>query len=191
MYHENNFQSPIRTYPIIGLHEHWVIFHILEWYSTNQIPFCQSRLCSMTCHFLVNNLHFITYSNPSEKIHMEPNGTDSELFHAVLPCFDLTQSHVNSLYTICIFSCISHTEGKVLKGNNQSRSPLWNIILLSCSMYLEVHLFKIAIYLWWGFIGDTTKFQLAFCGKLGGTLIFGATNCGQIILSVSLLEEWQ
>ena len=79
MCHKNNFQSPTRTYPIIRLHEHWVIFHVLEWYSTNQIPFCHSRLCSMTCHFFVNNLHFITYSNPSEKIHMEPNGTDSEL----------------------------------------------------------------------------------------------------------------
>ena len=67
MCHKNNFQSPTRTYPIIRLHEHWVIFHVFEWYSTNQIPFCHSRLCSMTCHFFVNNLHFITYSNSTEK----------------------------------------------------------------------------------------------------------------------------
>ena len=31
--------------------------------STNQIPFCHIGLRSITCHFLVNNLHFITYSN--------------------------------------------------------------------------------------------------------------------------------
>ena len=37
MYYENNVQSAIRKYPIIALHEHE--------------------------HFLVNNLHFITYSN--------------------------------------------------------------------------------------------------------------------------------
>ena len=67
MCHKNNFQSPTRTYPIIRLHEHWVIFHVLEWYSTNQIPFCHSRLCFRTCHFFVNNLHFITYSNSTEK----------------------------------------------------------------------------------------------------------------------------
>ena len=30
--------------------------------STNQIPFCHIRFCSITCHFLVNNLHFIMYS---------------------------------------------------------------------------------------------------------------------------------
>ena len=36
---------------------------MLELYSTNQIPFCHIRLCSTTCHFLVNNLHLITYSN--------------------------------------------------------------------------------------------------------------------------------
>ena len=61
-YHEDNVQSPIRTYPIIALHEHWAIFHVLELSSTNQIPFCQTRLRFISCHFLVNNLHFITYS---------------------------------------------------------------------------------------------------------------------------------
>ena len=73
-YHENSVQSPIKTCPIIALHEHWEIFHRLELYINNQIPFCQIRLRSITCHFLVNNLHLITYSNrifqPTEKIHM-------------------------------------------------------------------------------------------------------------------------
>ena len=62
-YYENNVQSPIRTHPIIALCEHQAIFHMLELYSTDQIPFCHIRLCSTTCHFLVNNLHLITYSN--------------------------------------------------------------------------------------------------------------------------------
>ena len=61
-YHGNNVQNPIRTYPIIALHEHYAIFHVLELYSTNQIPLCPFRLCSIMCHFLVSNLHFITYS---------------------------------------------------------------------------------------------------------------------------------
>ena len=61
-YHENVW-SPIRTFPIIALDGHWVIFHMLELYSTNQIPFYPIRLCSITSHFLVNNLHFIIYSN--------------------------------------------------------------------------------------------------------------------------------
>ena len=39
MCHENNFQSPIRTYPIIRLHEHWVIFHVLEWNCTVFAPY--------------------------------------------------------------------------------------------------------------------------------------------------------
>ena len=62
-YYENNVQSPIRTYSIIALHEHeQEIFHVLELYSTNQIPFCHIKLRSLTCHFLVDNLHFISYS---------------------------------------------------------------------------------------------------------------------------------
>ena len=61
-YHGNNVQNPIRTYQIIALHEHYAIFHVLELYSTNQIPLCPFRLCSIMCHFLVSNLHFITYS---------------------------------------------------------------------------------------------------------------------------------
>ena len=177
MYHENNFQSPIRTYQIIGLHEQWVIFHVLEWYSTNKIPFCHSRLWSITCHFLVNNLHFITYSNHNVQPHWKEFTWNRMRLIVNFPCSSpmfwlnpiASQFLVNNLH----FSCISCTEGKVQKGNNQSRSSLWNVILLSCSMYLEVHLLEIAIYLWWRFIGDTTKFQFAFCSKLGGTLFWG------------------
>ena len=55
MYHENDVQSPIRTYLIIALHEHQAIFHVLQLYSINQIPFFYFRCCSITCHFLVNN----------------------------------------------------------------------------------------------------------------------------------------
>ena len=59
-----------------------------------------------------------------------------------------------------VFRHMFPAEGKVQIGNNQSRSPLLNIILFSFSMYL--HLFEIAIYLLLGSIGDTTEFQLAF-----------------------------
>ena len=68
-YLENNVQSPFRTYPIIAPNEHWAIFHVLELYSTNQIPFCQLRLCSISCHFPVNKLHWITYSNRIVQLH--------------------------------------------------------------------------------------------------------------------------
>ena len=53
-------QRPIRTYPIIALHKHKAIFHALELYSTNHIPFCHSLLRSITCRYLVSNPHFIT-----------------------------------------------------------------------------------------------------------------------------------
>ena len=61
--------------------------------------------------------------------------------NSLLATLELTQSHVNS----CILSRILHTEGKVQIGNNQSRSPLWNIILFSCSVYLPSH--EIATYI--------------------------------------------
>ena len=60
------------------------LFRILlfELYSTDQIPLCLIRIFSITSYFLVNNLHFITYSNriiQYQKIHMKLNATDSEL----------------------------------------------------------------------------------------------------------------
>ena len=71
VYHENNIQSPIRTYPIIALCEHWVIFYMPEWYSTNQIPFCHSGFCSIMCYFLVITCLLsripTTLSNPTKK----------------------------------------------------------------------------------------------------------------------------
>ena len=62
------------------------IFHVLELYSSNQISFCQIRLRSNACHFLVNNLHLITYSyrivQPHwKKLHMELKATDYDIFH--------------------------------------------------------------------------------------------------------------
>ena len=75
-YHGNNVQSPIRTYPIIALLEYCVIFHVLELYSTYQIPLCPFRLSSIMCHFL---------PTPQKKIHTELNGTDGELFIQLLP----------------------------------------------------------------------------------------------------------
>ena len=58
---------------------------MLELYSTNQIPFRQIRLRSITCHFLINKLRLITYSNRVTQTHqksilMEVNATDSEFF---------------------------------------------------------------------------------------------------------------
>ena len=91
--------------------------------------------------------------------------------------------------TTCILRYISHMEDKVQIGNNQWRSPFWNIILSSCSMYL--HLFKIAIYLWLGSIRSTTEFQFAFCCKITQNYIFEATYCRWIILIFSLFEKWQ
>ena len=61
--HENDVQSPVKTYPIIALHEHEAIFHVLGLYSTDQIPFFRIRDRSITCAFLTNNLHSIPYSN--------------------------------------------------------------------------------------------------------------------------------
>ena len=49
--------------PNLVLHEHYAIFYVFELYSTNQIRFCQIKLCSIICHFLVNKLYLITYSN--------------------------------------------------------------------------------------------------------------------------------
>ena len=88
-----------------------------------------------------------------------------------------------------MLSRISHTESKVKIGNNQSRSPLWNIILSSCSVYL--HLFEIAMYLWFGSIRGTTKFQFTFRSKITRNYIFEVTSCRRIILIFALLEDWQ
>ena len=114
--------------------------------------------------------------NPTEKIHMWT-------FHTILPCCMSISCKQPAFYHVF------HTEGKVQIGNNQSRSPLWNIILVSWSLYL--HLFEIAIYLWLGFIGDTTKFLFAFRRKIWWNYIFGVTNCWWISLIFSLLEERQ
>ena len=84
-YQENNVQSPIRTYPIIALHEHQAIFHVLELYFTNQIPLCHIALRSITCHVLVNNLHFITYSNCIEKNSHGSKCYWNRVFQAILP----------------------------------------------------------------------------------------------------------
>ena len=78
----------------------------------------------------------------------------------------LAQHDPRDLYQwICITKSANKTQWKseftyLWKTYNQSRSPLWNVILFSCSMYF--HLFKIAIYLWWRSIRGTTKFQFAF-----------------------------
>ena len=55
-------------------------------------------------------------------------------YNWLLATLDLTQWCVNSLQTTCFSSPISHTEGKVQIGNNHLGSPLWNIILFSCSI---------------------------------------------------------
>ena len=89
-YYENNVQSPIRTYPIIALHEHWAIFHVLELYLATQIPFFHIRLRSITYHFLENNLHLsrirTALSSTTEKLHMELYANDSE-FSTHSPAF--------------------------------------------------------------------------------------------------------
>ena len=78
-------KSPIRTYLITALHECLAIFtlHMLDLYSNHQVLFHHIRLCSITC-FLVNNQHFITYSNciiqPLQKLHMELNAIISKFF---------------------------------------------------------------------------------------------------------------
>ena len=58
-----NMKSPIRTYLVTALHEYQAIFRMLDVDSTNQVLSRHIRLCSITCHFLVDNVHFITYSN--------------------------------------------------------------------------------------------------------------------------------
>ena len=66
--------------------------------------------------------------------------------------------------TTYILSPISDTEGKVQMGNNQSRSPLWNIILSFCSVYLP--LYKIAIYFCLRVYWRYNSFSLLFLTKL-------------------------
>ena len=73
-YHDNNVQSPFKIYLIIALNKHWAIFHVLELSSTNQIPFCQIRLRSISCHFPVNKLHLITYSHHIVQPHWKNSG---------------------------------------------------------------------------------------------------------------------
>ena len=87
------------------------IFHMLELYSTSQIQFCHIGLPFIMCHFLVNNLHFITYSNcivwPHWKnlhilliLSFPPNSPTFDFFYelkSLEATLDLTQLHVNSL----------------------------------------------------------------------------------------------
>ena len=60
-------------------------------YSTNQIHFCHIRLPSIKCHFLINNLHFITYSNhiiqPTAKNSHETKCYWWWIFQAIFPRF--------------------------------------------------------------------------------------------------------
>ena len=60
--------------------------------STNQILFCHIGLRSITCHFLVNNLHFITYSNRIIQNHWRKFTWNFMLpivnFPRILPRFD-------------------------------------------------------------------------------------------------------
>ena len=59
------------------------IFKDLSFSCKDLQGFCQIRLRSITCHFLVNNLHLITYSNRIIQPHWKKftlNATDSELF---------------------------------------------------------------------------------------------------------------
>ena len=66
--------------------------------------------------------------------------------------------------TTYILSPISDTEGKVQMGNNQSRSPLWNIILSFCSVYLP--LYEIAINFCLRVYWRYNSFSLLFFIKL-------------------------
>ena len=87
-YHVLWKQPLIRICIIIALHDREAIFHVIELFSTNQIPFHQMRLRSMTCHFRVNKLesvHLITDSNRIvqshwKKIHKDLTATDNEVF---------------------------------------------------------------------------------------------------------------
>ena len=56
-------------------------------------------------------------------------------------------------------------------------------------MYLE--LLEIAIYLWFGSIKGTKKFQFGFRSKITWNYIFEVTNCCRIILIFTLLQERQ
>lgn len=88
-------KSQIRTYIVTALHECQAIFHMLDLYSTNQVLFLHNRLYTIPCHFLVNNLHCITYYyhiiQSLNKFHKELNTTVSE--------FSLRLSHVLTFLT--------------------------------------------------------------------------------------------
>ena len=65
-------------------------FHMLELYSTNQIPVTLIRLCSIMCHFLVNNQHLITFSNHIVQPHWKifTKCCWQYIFHTILLCFE-------------------------------------------------------------------------------------------------------
>ena len=65
---------------------------------------------------------------------------------------------VNNLHSITYFT---HT------GQSPDRQqPIKEPSLKYYPFLFVLHLFEIAIYLWLGFIGDTTEFLFAFCRKI-------------------------
>ena len=50
------------------------------------------------------------------------------------------------------------------------------IVNFPCNSQMYLHLFEIAIYLWFGHIGDTTEFQFPFRSKSRWNYTFEANN---------------
>ena len=95
--------------------------------------------------------------------------------------------------TTCILLRISHTEGKVQIGYNQSRSPppppprkYCPFLLLNVSLLIRDRNVSL-VEVYWRY----TEFQFVFPNKSRWNYIFQATNCRRIIMIFSLLEERQ
>ena len=120
---------------------------------------------------IITSFHHIFHLHcptPLKKIHMELNASDSELSmqFSHVAC----QFLVNNLHFITYFT---HTQGKDRQQLIKEPSLKYYHFLL---VLVYLHLFEIAIYLWLGFIGDTTEFLFAFCCKIWWNSIFGVSN---------------
>ena len=160
--HENDVQSPVKTYPIIALHEHEAIFHVLELYSTDQILFFRIRDRSITCAFLTNNLHSIPYSNSITRTKLT--------FSYPIVCSFL----VNNVHFITYFTHRGQSPDRQ-KPIEEPSLKYYSFLLLSVSSLIQEHNISLARVYW-----RYHSFSLRFAVKL----------CGIIFLRRLTVDEW-
>ena len=96
-------------------------------------------------------------------------------FSRILPRFDFSTKFALATYELThslvkpAFYHVFHTQGRIQIGSNQSRSPLWNIILFSCLVYLPFHKITMSLVrVYWRY----DSFSLLFAVKLRGIIFF-------------------